>query len=184
MSDAPALDPVVRLVLRGALALLLLATGVPKLARPAAFRHAVADYALLPAAWVAPAAALFALLELALALALLTPGAGAAPALGAASLLALYTGAIAWNLARGRRDIDCGCAGPAGRRPLDAGLVARNALLVAAALAGALPATDRSLVALDGLTLGAGLAAAALLYAAADGALALAPRLARLRGGR
>ena len=43
-----------------------------------------------------------------------TPHAAAAAAL----LLALYAGAIGVNLARGRRDIDCGCGGPASRQPI------------------------------------------------------------------
>jgi Methylamine utilisation protein MauE len=182
LHETVAVDPAVRLVLRAGLAVLLLATGVAKLRAPAAFRAALAGYALLPGAWVPAAAALFVALELVLGAALLVPGAGAAPALGAAALLAGYSAAIAANLARGRRDIDCGCAGPAGRRALDGGLVLRNAVLVAAALAAALPAAGRPLAPLDAFTVAAGTGVAALLYAAADAALALAPRLARLRG--
>jgi hypothetical protein len=182
VTDALALDPTARLALRAALALLLAGGGVAKLAQLPRFRTAVAGYALLPDALVPAAALAFAGGELALGLALLAPMAGGAAALGAAALLALYTAAVAANLARGRRDIDCGCAGPAGRRTLDGGLVARNAALIAAALGAALPVSGRALAALDVFTALAAAAAAALLYAAADTALALRPRLARLRG--
>ena len=46
-------------------------------------------------------------------------------------LLALYAGAMAVNLARGRRDLDCGCAGPGVRRPVGEGLLIRNGALIA-----------------------------------------------------
>ena len=49
----------------------------------------------------------------------------------AAALLAAYGAAIGVNLARGRRHIDCGCVGPAARRPIGGWLVARNGVLAA-----------------------------------------------------
>lgn len=174
-----ALDPALQWTLRVALACLLLAAGLHKLRRGAAFRAALADYRLLPARLTAPAAHGLAALELGTGLALLAaPLAGGAAAL-AAALFALYGAAVALNLARGRRHIDCGC-GPA-PRPLGASLVARNALLVLAAGLAALPAAARPLVWIDALTVGAGALVLALLYTALDGALAHAPRLAALR---
>jgi hypothetical protein len=103
---------------------------------------------------------------------------GRSAALGAAALLALYTAAIGVNLARGRRDVDCGCAGPGGRQTLQGGLVARNALLAAAALAAAAPVGARGLGAVDAITIAGAVLAAAALYAASQHLLALAPRLA------
>jgi hypothetical protein len=50
--------------------------------------------------------------------------------------------------------------------------VVRNVVLVAIALAAALPASGRALVALDAATIAGGAAALAALYAAADAALA------------
>ena len=53
------------------------------------------------------------------------------------ALLLTYAIAIAINLARGRRDLDCGCAGPNERRPIAAWMVWRNvgiAILLAAVL--------------------------------------------------
>ena len=74
------------------------------------------------------------------------------------------------NLLRGRRALDCGCG--ARPQPLGEGLVVRNVVLVAIALAAALPASGRALVALDAATIAGGAAALAALYAAADAALA------------
>lgn len=86
-----------------------------------------------------------------------------AGALGAAALLALYGGAMAWQLAQGRRP-RCGCGGD--ELPVSGWLVLRNALLVALALLAAQPVTrdmgwgDRAVVA-AGLLLGLALYAAA-----------------------
>ena len=172
------IDPVVALALRASLALLLAGGALAKLRDLPGFAAAVAGYRLLPAALARPAAVGFVAAELALAAGLWIPQLREASALGAAALLTLYGVAIAANLARGRRDIDCGCGGPLGRQTLSEGLVARNLLLAAAALAGALPVAPRPLAWLDALTLAAAVAAAAALYAAAGALLArpLVPR--------
>jgi hypothetical protein len=165
------LDPVAAAALRGGLAWLLFAAARHKLRGRAGFRAALAGYGLLPARAVPAAVWLFAAAELAIAAALCVPAVGSAAALAAASLLALYAGAMAVALAAGRHGIDCGCAGPAGSRPLGPGLVARNGLLVAAALAASLPVGPRALVWIDALTLAGALAAGGCLLAA--GALSI-----------
>jgi len=114
--------------------------------------------------------------------ALLVPGARAAGLLSAATLLVVYGAAVAINLARGRRHIDCGCAGPAGRRPISGALVARNAALAALALAGLVPVHPRALLWVDGLTVAGATAALAAFYARLDRMIVFAPGLARLRG--
>ena len=176
------LDPALQLTLRLAVALLLLGSLQHKLRDFARFRSAVANYRVLPRRWTAAAALLLALAEGTIGVAL-GVGLGSVPALAAAVLLAVYTGAITTNLLRGRRDIDCGCAGPDGRRPIGEGLVVRNAFLILAALACALPSAERAWVWLDAATVVAGVAGAALLYAAIDRSLANAPGL-RALGGR
>jgi hypothetical protein len=168
------MDPVAGLALRAFLAWLLASAALAKLREPRAFVAALAGYRLLPAALAPAAAAALVAAELALAAGLWWPAARAAAALGAAALLVLYGAAIALNLARGRRDIDCGCGGPLGRRSLSEGLVLRNLALAGAALACALPETGRALVWLDGVTLAAAAFAAGCLYAASN-ALARAP---------
>ena len=178
------LDPAVLWVLRLALAALWLRAGWHKGRDPRAFRAALAEYRLLPAPLVPAAAALLGLAELALALALLVPAGAAAAAQASAALLLLYAAAMAINLARGRRDLDCGCTGPAAARPLGGELLARNALLAAVSLLAALPATERPLGWLDAPTLALGAATLVVLYAAAETALAQAPASrARREGG-
>jgi hypothetical protein len=103
-------------------------------------------------------------------------------ALVAALLLLVYALAIAINLARGRRDLDCGCAGPGNRRPVRGMLVARNLLYAAMALVLLLPDSGRSLVWVDATT---ALAATLTLAALAAGLARLdanRPALARIRG--
>lgn len=174
-----ALDPVPWLVLRAGLAALFAAAAAHKLRDLPGFRAALSGYALLPGALVPAAALALAGVELAVAVLCLLPPAGAAGPLGAAGLLALYGAAIAANLARGRGEIDCGCGGPGGGRPLGAGLVARNALLAVLALLAAPPAAPRPPVWLDAASVACGLGALVLAYAALDVALANAARLRR-----
>lgn len=176
-----ALDPALQIALRLALAALFGFAALSKLRAFASFRDALAAYRILPDAIATPAAAGLLAAELGAAGLLLHPVTARAAGLGAAGLLALYGAAIALNLRRGRRDLDCGCAGPGARRPVSEGLVARNALLAALAAAVALPPAARSLVWLDGLTVTAAVACSALLYAAVDTALANAPSLRALR---
>ncbi len=174
------MDPVVDVTLRAALALLLLAAAGHKLRDLPRFRATLADYRLLPHAIVPAAAGLVAGVELAIAAALLVLP---RPALvAAAALLAVYAVAIGINLARGRRHIDCGCAGPAARQTISGRLVARNVLLATSALAGLAPAHPRPLVWVDALTIVGSTAALAALYATLDRMLADAPALARVRG--
>jgi hypothetical protein len=166
------IDPVWSLALRAGLALLLASAAVAKLRDLRGFVAAVAGYRLLPATLAAPAAASFVAGELLLAACLWLPPLRAASALGAALLLSLYGIAIAINLARGRRDIDCGCGGPLGQQALSEALVLRDALLVGAALAAALPVAPRALGWLDGWTLVAAVGTTVVLYSAANVLLA------------
>jgi hypothetical protein len=180
------LDPAIEFVLRGGLALLLLSTALHKARDFTAFRSAVIGYALAPERFAAAIAALLAGAEAAIGTALLAPASLGvrAPALVAtALLLALYAAAIAVNLARGRRDIDCGCAGPAARQPLSEWLLARNAILVVAALVCLGGVAARPLAWVDAFTVSGGIAMAVATWLAAHRLLANAPALARLRQG-
>ena len=176
------MDPVIDVTLRMALALLFFVAAGHKLQDLGRFGATLAEYRLLPARLVPLAAALVVAVEVAAAGALLVPGARAAGLLSAATLLLVYGAAVAINLARGRRDIDCGCAGPAVRRPISGALVARNAALAALALAGLFPVHPRALLWVDALTVAGATAALAAFYASLDRMIAFAPGLARLRG--
>ena len=173
------IDPAFSLAWRLSLALLLAAAATQKLRDLGAFREALAAYRLVPerASGVAAAALVAAEIESACALVLFPEFGG----LAAAALLALYSLAIGVNLARGRREIDCGCFGPALRQPLSLALVARNAVLIALAGACALPVVPRALGPLDAFTIAAGVALGALVHGAVNGLIANAPRLRALR---
>ena len=176
------MDPAIDLTVRAALALLFVVAALHKLRDLRTFQGTFADYRLLPDALSPAAARVVPLAELLVAALLVAPSTGAMGKVGAAGLLIVYAAAVGVNLLRGRRHIDCGCAGPAARRRISGWLVARNAVLALVALAGLLPVVPRPLVWVDALTVAAATATLAALYAAADRLLALAPDLAALRG--
>jgi hypothetical protein len=180
------LDPAIEHALRLALALLLASAALHKLRDLASFRAAVAGYALVPEALSGAIAGTLACVEASLAAALVAPAAWGVRTValgGCAALVGLYALAIGANLARGRRDIDCGCAGHAGRQTLSGWLLARNGLLAATALVCLGGASSRPLHWLDALTIGASVAVLATSWLAAHRLLASAPAIARLREG-
>jgi hypothetical protein len=176
------MDPVIDTTVRTTLALLFLVAASHKLRDLSRFRATLTEYQLLPTMFVAPVAALVVGVELAVAGALATAALRTPGLVAAAAVLVVYGNAVAVNLARGRRHIDCGCAGPATRQPISGWLVVRNTVLAAGALASLAPVRPRPLVWVDALTVVAATAVLAALYAALDRLLANGPALARLRG--
>lgn len=87
-----------------------LAAALPKIADPPGFAEALHAYRLVPDAALAPMALTLPWLELMTALALLTGLARRSAALLALTMLVLFMGALALNLARGN-PVDCGCFG-------------------------------------------------------------------------
>ena len=163
------IDPLFTLAAQWALGLLLLGAAWHKLRGWQVFPAIVDDYRLLPGFLIRPAAMLLVPLEALLGSAwLLAPYPLRLAGLTAA-LLGLYAAAIAINLLRGRRRIDCGChvglnhAADAG---LSWWLVLRNGGLAALAFLPALPQSGRELGVLDGFGLAAALLLAALLLLA------------------
>jgi hypothetical protein len=173
----PALDPTLGWALVLALAGMWTLACAHKLRDPGGFEAALAGYRLLPASGLRGVAWTLIAAEAGVAFALLLPASRGAAAWAGAALLALYSGAIAINLARGRRDFDCGCAARGAARPVGEGLLVRNAVLIGLSLAAALPPAPRSLAWLDGLTIGLGAGTLLLLHAGVEVALANAPRL-------
>lgn len=176
-----ALLPTLQLALRGALSLLLLAAAVHKFRDLADFQRVVEAYGLLPkiaTGWVARAIPALESAGAALLWVPATAGAGAALAFG---LLGAYSAALAVSLARGRRDIDCGCGGFGAEQTVHLGLLLRNgALLLAAvfcglALSGPVPKLSVALPAA---------LAAVLLYAAMDQLMANGASRRSLEFGR
>ncbi len=165
------LDPLVATAISIGFGMLFLLGAVHKLTALGEFRAILGDYRLLPAAGVAASAVVIGGVEAGLGLAwLFMPDKGVVAA-ATATLLFVYAGAIAFNLHRGRTHISCGCSfsqSAGGVELLSGWLVARNLLLAGSALVGGLPHAERSLGALDYVTLVAALAAAMLLFAAAN----------------
>jgi len=185
LTQALTVDAGVGYLVGGAFALLFAQAAVHKWQRLAEFRAIVTNYRLTPAFLVPVVALLIPTLETTVAALLLPVPTRSAAALTGMMLLAAYGAGIAINLGRGRRDLDCGCSGPADRRPIGSWMVWRNLLLVALLALVVLPSSTRPLEASDGLTIRGGIGVAALLYAAIDQLFALvAPRAALLRGTR
>lgn len=176
------LDPILIHACALALAAILATAASHKLRAPRWFASQLEAYALLPAGLLTPVARLLPLLEGAVALGLLLPVSRGFAALAAGALMLAYAGAIAVNLWRGRRDIDCGCAGPGESQPLRPLLLLRNAALLGLALLAAATPLTRELGLFDGFVAIAAAAVLLLLYAAVDGLLTNAPRLLKLTG--
>jgi uncharacterized membrane protein YphA (DoxX/SURF4 family) len=128
MNDIATLFP---LVTRLALAILFATAALAKLRRRRDFYATVLAYQLLPPRQAMGMATILPWTEVAIALGLIAGFSVAAYA--AAGLLLIYALAIGVNLARGRRNIDCGCS--SSPRKLSIWLVVRNLMLAGAALA-------------------------------------------------
>lgn len=170
------LDPAVGALVTLALAALFASAAAHKLRHPGLFRATLSAYRLVPRALEVPIAAGLAGLEAALAPALLLPASRPFAACAGSALLAVYALAIAANLRRGRRHIDCGCGGAGERRPIHAGLVWRNGALAVLLLAAAIPWSLRPWAAADAITVLLGALAAILLYRSIDTLFAAAAR--------
>lgn len=158
------MDPVVSIVLHACLAWLFASALLHKLRDLPRFVAIVEDYEIAPRGLAAPLACAVAAGEGGAAIAFAVGGAFA-PVVGL-TLIAAYSLAVGVNLARGRRDIDCGCGGPSGHR-IGPALLLRNALLALAALLALVPPTGRALGALDFATVGFAVGFLALAWSAA-----------------
>ena len=165
------LDPLVLKLVSIGFGLLLPLAAVHTLTALQKFRATLTAYEILPSPILAPVSIIVPIIEAILGTAWLLAIQPVMVALASAVLLASYTSAITINLFRGRIHIDCGCTmgSSAGRdQQLSWGLVARNALLISAALTATVPATERAIGFVDYVTLVAGLLAIVLLYGAAN----------------
>jgi len=146
------------------------------------FTKQLADYALLPNALLKPTARIIPLVEIGLALGLLVPTVRFWAACGAALLFAIYALAMGINLWRGRRDLDCGCAGPEHSQPVHPFLLLRNTFLVLLAVLAAQTPMLRETGIFDWIIIFFASTTLVLLYTASDNLLATAPRLRTLIG--
>ena len=160
----PALDPMLDWLIRGAMALLFAASAIHKGRDMRGFTRILADYDVLPRRIVPLVAVCVVGIELVTALLLLLPGVTQAGAALVFGLLGLYSTALGFNLWRGRREIDCGCLGPAHAQPLSIWLVVRNVVLMGLIALTLLPVAPRSLHPVDALSLFGGLMVSALTW--------------------
>src|SRR5271165_909367 len=119
----------VQIAVRTLIALVFLTAAIGKMRHWAVFQGVVANYRLLPDALGAPFAYCLPPFEMLLGAALLFGLLSPWTELAAAALLLVFAAAMAINLKRGRRHIDCGCFQSALRQSLSLGLVVRNGLL-------------------------------------------------------
>lgn len=174
-------DPVIAAVACTASAAIFAGSATMKFVAPAEFRGAVENYRIVPE-WMAGAIAwIVPVLELAGAAAMMLAASRGAGSMLLLLLIAAFSGAIAINLARGRREIDCGCFGPLLRQRLSGWLLARNGLLALLIVVSDLPRDSRPLSPLDYATVISAAATFVILYAAANYLIANAPTSAALR---
>jgi len=163
------------------IALLFATAGIQKLRDLRRFAEVLAAYRVLPPALARPLAGLIPCLELATAVMLVGAARAHRVTLPAMALLILYALGLGINLARGRRDLDCGCTW-AKDRPIAAWMVWRNLILAALLAITWLPWSSRGLSGADLMVLAGGLTVMAILYAAIDRLLGeVMPRTLALR---
>jgi Methylamine utilisation protein MauE len=173
-------DPVAASAVAGCIALMLFSAAWHKFSEPDIFAGALDAYRLLPSAGVMPVARLLPFVEAALGIIVLIPATRIFGLVAFTWLIAIYAIAIAINLARGRRQIDCGCGGDI--HLLSWSLVVRNALLAYVALAMSGPSVDRPYEWLDAVTLVVGVLGLYGSYLTADELLRQFGRIAQLNG--
>ncbi len=179
------LDPAIGILIVAGLSLLLAAAATAKLRDLRYFEEIFAAYAVLPEAMSLPVARALPFVELGLSAGLLTAAGRPYVGLGVIVLMLAYAAAIAINLGRGRRDLACGCGGPAERRPIAPWMVWRNCIIAGFAAISLLPWASRPLSLMDGVTIAFGLVSVTLVYLCVDLLLGdVARRSARLRGVR
>lgn len=100
------------------------------------YRDLMSEYSGLTAdsAWLKLLLPLIAVFELLLALALVYGPSQSVASILAAAVLSFYLGLMAWQWYQGKRDMDCGCAGPGARLSIGPALLIRNLVLIALAL--------------------------------------------------
>jgi len=184
------MDPVFTIIISICMSLMFGIAAVHKLKAVAVFRATMDEYQLVPLMLSGVVAVLLILAELLAAILVLVATVRTTGLVIMAVLLLIYTAGISINLLRGRRDIDCGCSGPASRHELSGWLVLRNLVLVlrnlvllSLVLLAATPLTQRPLNWLDVVVVLFSVMVASGLYMGMNQLLAQAPRLAALRAG-
>ncbi|HZF25880.1 MAG TPA: MauE/DoxX family redox-associated membrane protein [Steroidobacteraceae bacterium] len=160
------IDPAISWTIATSVAVLFAVAVSHKLRAWNEFRVVVGNYQLLPAMLVPVVAGLSIALEAGAAALLVVNATRVIGGLLSSGLLALYAGAMAVNLLRGRVNLDCGCLGPGRRQPIRWWMVTRNIAIAIVALLAAIQPTPRALDALDAVTIAGAVLSLAFLYTA------------------
>jgi len=161
-----ALHPVFVIVAAGTLVCLFARALAHKVSDFAWFSSTLDAYRLLPAGLAQPAAYALAAAEALVIVGLIVPVTRPGAAMLGLALLAVYGAAIAINLARGNRRIDCGCGGAG--QGLSWFLVVRNVLLALLAVAAAATPLPAELGVFAWISAICGIASFMLLIAGAE----------------
>jgi thiol-disulfide isomerase/thioredoxin len=165
-------------VLRHALALIFVVSGVAKLMDQTGTAQAVRNFGI-PPRLVTPIARLLPIVELGLAALLVIDGTARLGGLLSLLLLLAFVAIVGWNLSQGRRP-ECNCFGRIGGSDISGRTIARNVVLAAAAVAvTALPAERPDALA-AGVAIAGALAAVVLAAEAAAGRAAVKRKQAAL----
>lgn len=103
------------------------------------YRELIAGYGLRSEALIRGAVPVLGAVECLLGLLILPPSTRTPCALGAGALLLGYALLMAYALFQGKRDLNCGCGGPASEVKVSPWLIARNTALVTPATLALLP---------------------------------------------
>ena len=146
-------DPAVNLVAALVLSYVFVMAGLHKCRAPAEFAATLANYRILPESLARQGVYLVPVAEIMTGAALLFPATARLAAFLAGGLLCIYVAAIGINLLRGRRNIDCGCGGPAQKQTISEWMIVRNGLLLGLAFIAGSQIEARALLWLDWLTI-------------------------------
>jgi hypothetical protein len=129
-----AIDAAIVIAIRTFIGLIFAHAVISKISNIGVFIEVLANYRLVPNIAVPMVAWLVLALEGGIVLMIAFDGTVQVAGAIAWALLVIFTIAIAVNLARGRRDIDCGCFPGGAKNHLSVSLVVRNLLLSAMCL--------------------------------------------------
>ena len=145
-------DPALNLIAALALSYVFVLAGLHKCKAPAEFATTLANYRILPESLARQGVYLVPVVEIMTGVALLIPATATLAAFSAGTLLCTYIAAIGINLLRGRRNIDCGCGGPAQKQTISEWMIVRNGLLLGLAFIAGSQTLARPLLWFDWLT--------------------------------
>ncbi|MCY3750096.1 MAG: DoxX family membrane protein [Gammaproteobacteria bacterium] len=146
-------DPALNLIAALMLSYVFIVAGLHKCRASAEFATTLENYKILPESLARQGVYLVPVAEIMTGVALLIPSTARLAAFSAGALLCAYIAAIGINLLRGRRNIDCGCSGPAQKQTISEWMIVRNGLLLGLAFIAGSQTLPRPLLWLDWLTI-------------------------------